>query len=179
MAWLQAHDRWLLILDNVNDPGDVEPLLGQLTGGHLLITTRRDTGWDQVADPIRLDVLAPGPAAKLLTTRTGHHDPASQDAAASIADELGYLPLALHQAAAYITQTRIAPAAYLARLRQHPSAMYAREAGKRSGPSPGCGTSPSTRSGSATRPGHHAAVYPCLLRPRPGSPRHPRRRRYR
>ena len=130
VAWLQAHDRWLLILDNVNDPGDVEPLLGQLTGGHLLITTRRDTGWEQVADPIRLDVLAPGPAAKLLTTRTGHHDPASQDAAASIADELGYLPLALNQAAAYITQTRIAPAAYLARLRQHPAAMYAAGSGQ-------------------------------------------------
>ena len=28
MAWLQAYDGWLLILDNVSDPGDVEPLLG-------------------------------------------------------------------------------------------------------------------------------------------------------
>ena len=46
-AWLQAHHGWLLVLDNVNDPGDVEPLLGQLTGGHILVTTRRDTGWDQ------------------------------------------------------------------------------------------------------------------------------------
>ena len=36
-----------------------EPLLGQLTGGHILITTRRDTGWDQIADPVRLDVLDP------------------------------------------------------------------------------------------------------------------------
>ena len=44
---------------------------------------------------------------------------------ASIAAELGYLPLALDQAAAYITQTRITPAGYLQRLRQHPAAMYA------------------------------------------------------
>jgi tetratricopeptide (TPR) repeat protein len=124
-AWLQAHDRWLLILDNVNDPGDVEPLLGLLTGGHILITTRRDTGWDQIADPVRLDVLDPGPAAELIVTRTGGHDRADQEAAAALAAELGYLPLALDQAAAYISQTRLPLSAYLQRLRQHPAAMYA------------------------------------------------------
>jgi tetratricopeptide (TPR) repeat protein len=125
LGWLQAHDRWLLILDNVSDPDDVEPLLGQLTGGHILVTTRRDTGWDQIADPIRLDVLDPGPAAELLTGRTGRRDDTDRQAAASIAAELGYLPLALDQAAAYITQTRITMADYLQRLRQHPAAMYA------------------------------------------------------
>ena len=125
LGWLQAHDRWLLILDNVSDPNDVEPLLGQLTGGHILVTTRRDTGWDQIADQIRLDVLDPGPAAELLTTRTGRHDDTDRQAAASIAAELGYLPLALDQAAAYITQTRITLTGYLQRLRQHPAAMYA------------------------------------------------------
>jgi Tfp pilus assembly protein PilF len=125
MAWLQAHDRWLLILDNVNDPSDVEPMLGQLTGGHFLITTRRDTDWDQIADSIPLGLLDPGPAAELLTTRVGRHDPADEDAAVSIAAELGYLPLALDQAAAYVIQARITPATYLARLRQHPATMYA------------------------------------------------------
>ena len=130
VAWLQAHPGWLLIFDNVSDPADVEPLLGQLTSGHILITTRRDTGWDQIADPIRLDVLDPGPAADLLTTRTGHDGPADQDTAALIAAELGNLPLALDQAAAYITQTCITPAAYLDRLRQHPAAMYAAGTGQ-------------------------------------------------
>lgn len=42
VGWLQVHRGWLLILDNVSDPDDVEPLLGQLAGGHILITTRRD-----------------------------------------------------------------------------------------------------------------------------------------
>jgi tetratricopeptide (TPR) repeat protein len=130
MAWLQAHHDWLLILDNVDEPGDVEPLLGQLTGGHVLITTRRDTGWDQIADPIRLDVLDPGSATELLTSRTGHHDDADQDVAASIAAELGYLPLALDQAAAYITQTRITLPAYRQRLRQQSAAMYAAGSGQ-------------------------------------------------
>ena len=40
-GWLQAHDRWLLILDNVEDPADIEPLLGQLGGGHMIVTSRR------------------------------------------------------------------------------------------------------------------------------------------
>jgi tetratricopeptide (TPR) repeat protein len=128
-GWLQAHQGWLLVLDNVTDPADVGPLLGQLTGGHILVTTRRDTGWDQAADPIRLDVLDPGPAADLLTTRTGQHEDASRDAAASVAGELGGLPLALDQAAAYITQTRITLGGYLDRLRQHPQAMYAATGG--------------------------------------------------
>ena len=125
MAWLQTHEGWLLILDNVNESGDVEPLIGQLTGGHVLVTTRRDTGWHQIAEPVRLDVLDPSPAVQLLTTRTGHHDDADYKVATSIADELGYLPLALDQAAAYITETHIGFATYLQRLRQHPAAMYA------------------------------------------------------
>ncbi len=125
IAWLQTHRKWLLILDNVNNPAEIGPLLGQLVGGHILVTTRRDTGWDQIANPIRLDVLEPDPAAELITSRTGRHDNTDQDAAASIAAELGRLPLALDQAAAYISQTRITPATYLQRLQQHPAVMYA------------------------------------------------------
>ena len=125
IGWLQAHQGWLLILDNVSDPGDVEPLLGQLPGGHILITTRRDAGWDRIASPVRLDVLDPGPAADLIAARTGSQDQAGRDAAAAVAAELGYLPLALDQAAAYITQARISQAAYLRRLREHPAAMHA------------------------------------------------------
>ncbi len=124
VSWLQAHPGWLLILDNVSEPDDVEPLLGELTDGHIVITTRRDTGWDWIADPVRLDVLDPGPAADLIAIRTRSHQ-ASQDAAASIAAELGCLPLALGQAAAYITQTRITLPEYLRRLREHPAVMYA------------------------------------------------------
>jgi hypothetical protein len=60
----------------------------------------------------------------LLTTRTGH-GAADQETAATIAAELGYLPLALDQAAAYIAQTRLSLPAYLNRLRQHPAIMYA------------------------------------------------------
>ena len=124
-GWLQAHPGWLLILDNVDEPDEAEPLLGLLTGGHVLITTRRDTGWDRIAEPVRLDVLDPGPAADLLTTRTGSRSEVGREAAVLLAAELGYLPLALDQAAAYIGQTHISLTDYLRRLREHPVAMYA------------------------------------------------------
>ncbi len=130
IAWLQAHRGWLLILDDASDPADVEPLLSQLTGGHVLITTRLYTGWDQIARAIYLDVLDPESASQLLMTRTGRRDPAERKAAEEIAAELGYLPLALDQAAAYITQTRITLADYLQRLRRQPAAVYSTESGQ-------------------------------------------------
>jgi tetratricopeptide (TPR) repeat protein len=124
ITWLQAHTRWLLILDDVTSPAHVQPLLGQL-GGHVLLTTRRDIGWQRLAAPVRLDVLAPAPAAALITTITEHTRREDQDIAAQIAAELGHLPLALDQAAAYITQTRIPLTRYLTILRQHPARMHA------------------------------------------------------
>ena len=124
-GWLQAHDRWLLILDNVEDPADIEPLLGQLGGGHVIVTSRRDADWGRLADPVQLDVLDPAAAAQILILRTGQHGAADEEAAAQIAAELGFLPLALDQAAAYIVQQRISLAAYLASLRRNPARMHA------------------------------------------------------
>jgi tetratricopeptide (TPR) repeat protein len=124
-GWLQSHDRWLLVLDNVEDPGDVESLLGQLGGGHVIVTSRRDADWGRLADPVQLDLLAPDAAAQVLILRTGRRDAADAEAARQIAEELGFLPLALDQAAAYIVQQRISPAAYLASLRGNPARMHA------------------------------------------------------
>jgi hypothetical protein len=124
-GWLQAHDRWLLILDNVEDPADIEPLLAQLGGGHVIVTSRMDADWGRLADPVQLDVLAPEAAAQVLILRTGQLGTADAEAAARIAAELGFLPLALDQAAAYIVQQRVSLAAYLDSLRRNPARMHA------------------------------------------------------
>jgi tetratricopeptide (TPR) repeat protein len=122
-GWLQAHDRWLLILDNVEDAADIEPLLGQADGGKVIVTSRREADWARLAEPVRLDVLDPAAAAQVLVARAGQGSPA--DPAAGIAEELGFLPLALSQAAAYIVQQRITCAAYLDSLRRNPARMHA------------------------------------------------------
>lgn len=106
VSWLQNNPGWLLILDNVEDIADVEPLLGQVTGrGRVLITTRREIGaarWARLGlNPLRLDVLDRAASIRVLTRLTGVDDSAG---AGRLADELGGLPLALEQAAAYIGQ---------------------------------------------------------------------------
>ena len=125
LGWFQTHDRWLLVLDNVEDPRDVDPVVAQLPSGHIVLTTRRDVDWGRLAVPIRLDVLEPGPAAEVITARIGLTTSQDREDAAAVADELGFLPLALDQAVAYMIQTRMRPGRYLGKLRQHPARMYA------------------------------------------------------
>ncbi|MFF5083645.1 tetratricopeptide repeat protein [Actinoplanes sp. NPDC000266] len=106
VGWLQSHSGWLLILDNVEDIADIEPLLGQVAGhGRLVVTTRRDLGlarWTRFGlTPMRLGVLEPAASVRLLVRLTGSDD---VDGAGRLARALGDLPLALEQAAAYISQ---------------------------------------------------------------------------
>jgi hypothetical protein len=78
-----------------------------------------------LADPVQLNVLPRADAARILILRTGQHDAADEEAAAQIAAELGFLPLALDQAAAYVVQQRIGLTAYLGSLRRDPTRMHA------------------------------------------------------
>lgn len=124
-TWLQAHDGWLLVFDDAATPGELAPLLGSLTTGRHLITSRRATGWHHLARPVALDTLTPDAALDLLMRITNWTDDGAAPELAELAAELGHLPLALEQAAAYIQHTALTPAAYLARLRRHPARMFA------------------------------------------------------
>jgi tetratricopeptide (TPR) repeat protein len=115
IGYLAAHPGWLLVLDNVEDRADVEPVLSRLAGGRILITSRRDVGWESFVDTeIHLDLLTGDAAARLLSARSHQDDPVT---AGLLAAELGHMPLALTQVGAYLAQTRTPMAAYLARLR--------------------------------------------------------------
>ena len=66
VGWLQNRSGWLLILDNVEQRSDVEPLLGQLQRA-ILITTRRNVDWETMVDGcLSLDMLDRKPAVRLL-----------------------------------------------------------------------------------------------------------------
>ncbi|MGX8907994.1 tetratricopeptide repeat protein [Streptomyces netropsis] len=128
-AWLQSHEGWLLVLDNAETPDDLAPLIGPLTTGQHLITSRRATGWHHLAQPLGLRTLDPDASTDLLMRIIGEPgEPEDGSALAELAAELGHLPLALTQAAAYIQHTAITPASYLARLRRHPARMFAASA---------------------------------------------------
>ncbi|MEU7060298.1 tetratricopeptide repeat protein [Streptomyces sp. NPDC046197] len=122
IVWLQWHPGWLLVFDNVEDPGDLRHYLGTLPDGHHLATSRTATGWHNVAPTMPLGLLDADAAVNLLCTLAlgPEHAPTSQQHrdAAALAAELGYLPLALEQAGAYLFETGTSLADYRAMLGQ-------------------------------------------------------------
>jgi len=96
----------LLVIDNVEDAESVRPWLPRdaTTGCRTLITSRfSDWPPEQGIRAITLYVLEPEPARQFLLARTGRTaEGAELTACDALAEALGYLPLALEQAAAYI-----------------------------------------------------------------------------
>ena len=124
VQWLAARQGWLLILDNVTDPADVAPLLARAPACRYLITSRRAAGWHGTAVPVRLDVLDPAEAEALLSAILTQDRPREVDGAAELCAELGFLPLAIEQAGAYLAQVGATPREYLDLLARYPAAMY-------------------------------------------------------
>ncbi|WP_439680166.1 tetratricopeptide repeat protein [Embleya sp. MST-111070] len=126
LAWLAGHDDWLLVLDNVEDPAHIDPLLDRVAGrGRILVTTRRATGWHRHATTIRLGALESADALALFTRILTHQGPREVDGADAVCAELGHLALAVEQAAAYCAETGTAPRAYLDMLHRWPATMFA------------------------------------------------------
>ncbi|WP_331734026.1 FxSxx-COOH system tetratricopeptide repeat protein (plasmid) [Streptomyces sp. NBC_01220] len=126
LRWLASHTGWLLILDNVEHPADITPVLDRAPGGRFLITSRLATTWQDHTTVVRLDVLDQAEALDLLIRRATATAPErTMDGAAELCDELGYLPLAVEQAGAYLAQNQLTtPRAYLNLIARDPAMMY-------------------------------------------------------
>ena len=117
----RAQSGWLVVFDNVPDLASVQAFLPPAGPGRVLITSQSQHwpwGW-----AVQVPVLNPAVAARFLVARTGNAD---QDAALELAEELGGLPLALEQAAAYMQATGTPLARYLALLRARQADLLAR-----------------------------------------------------
>ncbi|MFE1908467.1 tetratricopeptide repeat protein [Streptomyces gardneri] len=127
IRWLADHpEQWLLVLDNVEAPAHIRPLLDRIAGGRVLVTTRLASGWHRhAAVVVRLGVLEPADSVDLFTRILTQHEPRDHTGADAVCEELGYLALAVEQAAAYCAETGISPDAYLDRLASWPKEMYA------------------------------------------------------
>ena len=102
---------WLMIFDNAADLASVAASLPPAGPGRVLITSQNAAWPGQVLDVPMLD---PDAAAGFLVSRSGDQD---RQAAWVLAGELGGLPLALEQAAAYVQATGGTLAGYLAAFR--------------------------------------------------------------
>ncbi|WSN33750.1 tetratricopeptide repeat protein [Streptomyces uncialis] len=121
LAWLTPKAgtrpcRWLIVLDDVTDPADLRGLWPP-AGGHgrtLITTRRRDAALaGDGRRPIQVGVFSKREALTYLTTSLAAHgrtEPADQLDA--LVCELGHLPLALAQAAAYLIDTGDTVATY-------------------------------------------------------------------
>ncbi|MGW6354623.1 FxSxx-COOH system tetratricopeptide repeat protein [Streptomyces sp. NPDC055092] len=94
---LRTQQRWLIVLDNAEDPAQIEPWLPE-GPGHVLITSRNHD-WRGIAHQTGLDVFARSDSLAYLRTRIPGTTVAQADL---LAQDLGDLPLALAQAAGVI-----------------------------------------------------------------------------
>jgi hypothetical protein len=117
LDWFKLHPGWFLILDNIDVEEalkEADRLLGTLTGGHVLITSRL-ANFAGHFDPLQLDVLGTEDAIAFLLERTDKRRRKAPDDAATahlLADDLGGLALALEQAGAYVAKLGISLARY-------------------------------------------------------------------
>ena len=112
---------WLLVFDNAPDRASVAPFVPPAGPGRVLITSRNQI-WPP-GQALDVPVLDPQVAAEFLVNRTGDAD---RRAALELAGELGGLPLALEQAAAYVQASGDSLAGYLALFRQRRADLLAR-----------------------------------------------------
>jgi tetratricopeptide (TPR) repeat protein len=106
---LRQSKNWLLIFDNAPDADSVRDYIPGGNAGHTLVTSRYPN-WRGLAQPLSVQVMQPDEAIEFLLKRTDDKDAA---AAKLLAEAIGYLPLALEQAGAYIEATGCTLSHYL------------------------------------------------------------------
>ena len=96
--WFETHDRWLLIFDNVEDFEQVTQFFPRHIRGNILLTSRASA--NHVGEVLNLNVFTENESLRFFKKRV--RKPYDQESAKKLAMRLGYFPLALEQAAAYI-----------------------------------------------------------------------------
>ena len=113
--WLEHNSGWLLIFDNAQNPKSLNDFLPRGGGGHVIMTSRNPE-WGSDAKVLEIKVFSRQESIDFLLDRTKLKDDA---AAGALAEVLGDLPLALEQAAAYISKGGMPFSRYLEMFKKH------------------------------------------------------------
>jgi tetratricopeptide (TPR) repeat protein len=112
-GWLQSNSRWLLILDNLEDPSVIRHLAQAFMEGHVLITTQMHATAD-FGERVELLEMKPAEGALLVLRRAKllpkdrpleAASEVDRRLASQISVQVGGLPLALDQVGAFIEET--------------------------------------------------------------------------
>jgi hypothetical protein len=170
MAWLATTEQpWLLALDDVAAPGDIAGLWPAGPAGRVVLTTRRrDAAMVGRGRLVDVGAYTPAEAAAYLAAKLAARPGVPADVlvgAGALAADLGWLPLALAQAAAVIFNDGITCEQYRDRLADRsrrlaelfpadPAAATQGDPRSRKGcPAPGC----TANAACSKRPAHSAA----------------------
>jgi hypothetical protein len=99
---VEQHPRWLLVLDNVDDPQAVAEWLPRSGTGQVVITSRTGVGWEPLASVLPVEVLAPPTRPACCYSAPRRPERQRRRPQPTLATTLGGLPLALEQAGAYV-----------------------------------------------------------------------------
>ncbi|MEV6303295.1 NB-ARC domain-containing protein [Actinoplanes sp. NPDC051861] len=122
LAWLATTGHsWLIVLDDLADPAEMRGLWPPLTAaGRTVVTTRRrDAALVDGRRLVNVGVFTEREALDYLSGKLGAR-PESLAEDAQLARDLGGLPLALAQAAAYMLDQNLSCAGYRRRLARRP-----------------------------------------------------------
>ena len=117
LLWLAAEQdaKWLLVFDNFDDLESfaLTEYLPKLPRGNIMITSRRQAA-ERYGEHMEIGVMKEKEATDLLLRCAGLSASSHSELLRHLVDVLGYLPLALDQAGAYIAEQGISIEAYLA-----------------------------------------------------------------
>ncbi|GAA4253302.1 FxSxx-COOH system tetratricopeptide repeat protein [Dactylosporangium darangshiense] len=111
----RPYRRWLLIFDNVGEPETIREFIPQ-GAGHVLLTSRNQE-WTQDAQVVEINTFSRAESVTFLTRRVTGLAVADAEA---VANRLGDLPLAIEQAAAWLSETGMPVSRYLELLDTQP-----------------------------------------------------------
>jgi tetratricopeptide (TPR) repeat protein len=120
LRWLQSQKNWLIIIDNLDHIEIVKDYLpDRAPDKHTLITTRNPNAQGIPARGLEIPLPGTDESIEMLCTLSEMDIDIYKEEAQQVAEELGFLPLALDQAASYVREVTNSFSKYLAMYQKH------------------------------------------------------------